>query len=478
MEGPVTSPHAPLGATAPDALPEPGHVALGDDLAISVEGLGKCYRIYDRPQDRLKQALRLRGQHYREFWALKDVVLEVRRGETVGIVGRNGSGKSTLLQLVCGILNPSRGTLKVHGRVAALLELGTGFNPDFTGRENVFMNGAILGLDRAEIEARYDEIVAFSELERFVDQPVKTYSSGMFVRLAFAVATACEPDILIVDEALAVGDEAFQRKCFSRIERLRERGGTILFVSHAASTVVQLCNRAFLLDQGEVLLSGPPRRVITAYQKLAHAPPDRVPLLREQLKRGCDSSGVSKPSVVSGTVPADKSDAPLQASYDPHLQSKSCVEYESQGARISRARITTLAGEPANQLLPREDYVLQYQVQFEKSCFQVRFGTMIKSVSGNELGGYATAKEDCEHVAAGTTVEVRIRFRCLLPAGTYFINVGLRGTPDQEEVFLHRYVDLLVFRVLPEATDGVQGMFDFLMNTRVDYRQLDSEKAA
>lgn len=223
---------------------------MSSEHAIVVSCLSKCFHIYDTPRDRLLQMLaRGRRQYYREFWAMRDVSFTIGKGETVGIVGRNGSGKSTLLQLICGTLNPSGGEIQTHGRIAALLELGSGFNPEFSGRENVYMNAAVLGLSREETEARFAEIEAFAEIGEFIDQPVKTYSSGMMVRLAFAVAINVDAQVLIVDEALAVGDELFQRKCYARIEALKQKGATILFVSHSGGTVIELCDRALLLDR-------------------------------------------------------------------------------------------------------------------------------------------------------------------------------------------------------------------------------------
>ena len=221
---------------------------MSSEIAISVADVSKRYQIYDAPSDRLKQMLtRARKQYFREFSALKNISFEVRKGETVGIIGRNGSGKSTLLQIICGTLNPTGGTLHTRGRIAALLELGAGFNPDFTGRENVYMNAAILGLSKLEIEQRFDDIAAFADIGEFIEQPVKSYSSGMSVRLAFAVAINVDAQILIIDEALSVGDELFQRKCFSRIEAIRAQGATILFVSHSGGTIIELCDRAILL---------------------------------------------------------------------------------------------------------------------------------------------------------------------------------------------------------------------------------------
>lgn len=236
------------------------------DIAIRVDGLGKCYQIYDRPEHRLWQGLlRGRKQFFREFWALKDVSFEVRKGETVGIIGRNGSGKSTLLQMICGMLTPTAGTIHTEGRISALLELGAGFNPEFTGRENVFLNGALLGMTRQEIEARFDSIAGFADIGDFIDQPVKTYSSGMYVRLAFAIAVAADPDILVVDEALSVGDLAFQNKCMARIRGMSERGATILFVSHDLSTSQVICHRAIWLGGGRVMRAGDPVQVCREY---------------------------------------------------------------------------------------------------------------------------------------------------------------------------------------------------------------------
>jgi lipopolysaccharide transport system ATP-binding protein len=239
------------------------------EIAISVRRASKMYRIYDRPQDRLKQMLwRGRRAYGREFWALRDVSFEVRKGETVGIIGRNGSGKSTLLQIIAGTLAPTSGEVRVNGRVAALLELGSGFNPEFTGRENVFLNGAILGIARAEMEQRYAEIAAFADIGEFIEQPVKFYSSGMVVRLAFAVQALIEPDILIVDEALSVGDMYFQTKCMAKIADLRRRGTSILFVSHSLGTIKILCSWAALLEEGRLLMTGHPDPVGDKYVSL------------------------------------------------------------------------------------------------------------------------------------------------------------------------------------------------------------------
>ena len=249
---------------------------MSSEWAIQAHGLGKCYSLYERPGDRLKQLLwgRWRSHskpYFRDFWALKNVDFAIKPGEVVGIVGRNGAGKSTLLQMVCGTLQPTTGELKAKGRVAALLELGAGFNPDFTGLENIYMNAAILGLNQTQVDARLKGILAFADIGDFIRQPVKTYSSGMYMRLAFAVATSVEPDILVIDEALSVGDGAFARKSFDRIMGLKDAGKTILFCSHSMYQVEALCSRAMWIEAGALRMMGTAAEVTSAYQTSLNA---------------------------------------------------------------------------------------------------------------------------------------------------------------------------------------------------------------
>ncbi len=452
--------------------------------AIEIRHVGKCYEIYDKPQYRLWQSVfRGRRQFYREFWALTNVNFDIQHGETFGIVGRNGSGKSTLLQIVAGTLQPTTGKVSVHGRVAALLELGSGFNPEFTGRENVFLNAAMLGLSRAEIEARYDDIVEFSEIGDFVDQPVKTYSSGMYVRLAFSVAINVDPDILIVDEALSVGDEAFQRKCFARIRAIREKGATILFVSHSGSTVIELCNRAVLLDHGEQLLLGPPKPVVSRYQQLMYAPSQDAIRLREEFKLlgarlseeestlsrsagnvACDTTSTEPAASIS--VPPAK---PPPDSYDPNLRPKSTIVYPSRGARIESPHITRLDGSPVNILCRRQEYEYRYRVHFDRSARNVRFGMLIKTVTGLELGGTSEpAIAGVKRIAAGSVISVQMRFICLLAPGVYFNNAGVVATNETaQEEYLARVIDSVIFRVQPEVASSMTGLVDFYIRADV-----------
>jgi lipopolysaccharide transport system ATP-binding protein len=243
---------------------------MGEEIAISLKNVSKCYKQYAHPVDRLKEILLPGRSHAEEFWALQDISLEIPQGETLGIIGQNGSGKSTLLQIIAGTLTPTTGEIYVNGRVSALLELGSGFNPEFTGRQNVFFNGQILGLSRAEIESKFDKIASFAEIGDFMEQPVKTYSSGMFVRLAFSVAINVNPEVLIVDESLAVGDGIFVHRCMAKIRDFQDAGGTILFVSHDVGSVSRLCSKAMWINQGIIVDTGQPAEVCKHYQAWVH----------------------------------------------------------------------------------------------------------------------------------------------------------------------------------------------------------------
>jgi lipopolysaccharide transport system ATP-binding protein len=428
-----------------------------DDIALSLTGVSKAYPRYARPSDRLK-ALFLPGRYHPElFWALRDVSFEIGRGQTVGVVGRNGAGKSTLLQIVAHTVMPSSGTVAVRGRVSALLELGSGFNPEFTGRENVLFQGSIMGRRRQEIEERFDAIAAFADIGDFIDEPVRTYSSGMFVRLAFAVAIGMEPDILVVDEALSVGDALFQRKCFSKIRSIQENGGTIIFVSHSGGTVVELCDRAILLDRGELLMSGAPKEVVASYHRLLFAPPESQERIRAELSRS------SPPPVEAPVEPPRRSEH-----LDPSLTTAPFI-YASRGAEIEGVGLLNGSGQAVNVLAQGQEYEYVYRVSFRQAGFQIRFGMMIKTVTGLELGGAVShaAGDGLDHVEAGDVVDVRFRFRCLLQPATYFLNAGVVAVVDGEEVFLHRKVDALAFRVEPGAERLATGVVDFLVEPRI-----------
>ncbi|MGC7846717.1 ABC transporter ATP-binding protein [Desulforudis sp. 1088] len=324
-----------------------------NDIAIRVSNLSKCYFIYDRPQDRLKQSIiprlqRLVGRqpknYFREFWALRDVSFEVKKGETVGIIGRNGSGKSTLLQIICGTLTPTSGTVETNGRIAALLELGSGFNPEFTGRENVYMNGAVLGLSKEEIDARFDDIAAFADIGEFMEQPVKTYSSGMYVRLAFAVNIMSQPEIMIVDEALAVGDMNFQAKCMTALTRIQKAGATVLFVSHDIGAVKSLCSRAIHLERGELKSVGTAADVAEHYVRMMREEMNeeqrrfvRIPTTFPAIKEKTEST--SPPTQCKGFKESEDFDRRVEQ-----------FRYGSGGARVTYVELLNTDDEPINSV--------------------------------------------------------------------------------------------------------------------------------
>lgn len=448
--------------------------------AIRATGLAKTYRIYDRPVDRLLEGLTGQRRH-REFQALRPLDLDIARGQTVGVVGRNGSGKSTLLQLIAGTLQPTAGRIEVNGRVAALLELGSGFSPDFSGRENVYLNAQVLGMRRHEIEARFERIEAFADIGAFIDQPVRTYSSGMLVRLAFAVAIHTDPDILIIDEALAVGDEAFQRKCYSRIEAIKARGATILFVSHSASSVLNLCDRAVLLDGGERLLTGSPKLVVGSYQRLLHAPPDKRSIILAEIA-GKDAEGEASGDSSDSRPGYDGLDSGIAASsrefplirpwpiaaedrLDEGLLSQSRVDYVPAGAVIGDWRLLNEHGERVNILKPGNSYRLVYSVQFDMAAFQVEFNMTLRSVDGIVLYGASShgLSGFIPMLEAGSVVEVEFAFESRLLPGVYFFNVGCQAVADGEtdRRFLHRILDAGAFRIEGRSSDRYKiGFYD------------------
>ncbi len=466
---------------------------MSSDIAIQVEKISKHFLMFEKPEHRLKQMIvprlqRFAGQepktYYRDFVAVNDVSIKIQRGSTVGIIGRNGSGKSTLLQMICGTLQPSHGSVQVNGRIAALLELGAGFNPEFTGRENVYMNAAILGLSRKETEDRFEEIERFADIGIFIDQPVKSYSSGMYVRLAFAVAINVEPDILIVDEALAVGDEAFQRKCFARIEQIKEKGATILFVSHGAQTIVQLCDRAILMDRGEVILGGAPKTVVNQYQRFVNLTGDDVEPIRKEIKAmdGWKNTSDSKSQALSITkdevLPEQREKSPEadESWFDPSLISESVVEYESKGARIRDIKILTPAGRQVNHLKMGHMYVFEYFVDFEKTANNVVFGMMFKTSNGLELAGAnnKTKNLQIKKIHAGQSVKVTFQFICRLMPNTYFITTGVFADADGQSEFIHRNFDQTVFRVIPTHVISPHDVGHFGFATQFAVETLDT----
>lgn len=443
-----------------------------NDFAIRVSNLSKCYPIYDKPHDRLKQFVvprlqQLIGQspkqYFREFWALKDVSFEIKKGETVGIIGQNGSGKSTLLQMICGTLNPTSGSVQTNGRVAALLELGSGFNPEFTGRENVYMNASVLGLSNEEINAHYDDIAAFADIGEFIEQPVKTYSSGMFVRLAFAVQAVIDPDIFVVDEALAVGDEKFQRKCFARLEELKSRGSSILFVSHSPASIIELCDKTLLLNRGIRLMYDQAPKAIRAYQKLIYAPSEEQKRLVQeyiaidQLEGNTEGVSQGEPSITSNESPLD--------AFDPGLVPETTTAYPVQGAEIESIQILDTKGHVVNVLQPGGSYQFVVSGRFLTNFSGVFFGIHIRSISGVVITGQRYPEEGkyIEQLGTGESFKISFGFRMDALPGVYFVGSGIWSS--QEPNCAHRILDAIMFRVVPLRSPISFGYVD--MSTKV-----------
>ena len=449
------------------------------NISIKVENVSKIFPLYKTHRDRLKEALHpARKKYHHEFYALKNISFEVRKGETVGIIGRNGSGKSTLLAIISGVLQPSSGSVAIHGVISSLLELGTGFNPELSGLDNIFFNLSVLGYPQKSIEKKLQEIIEFAEIGEFIYQPVKLYSSGMYVRLAFSIAISKEPEVLIIDEALSVGDEAFQRKCYAKIESIKQKGTTILFVSHSASAIIEFCDRAILLDSAEKLIEGIPKTIIGLYQKLLYATKDQRDSIRTSLLM--DTSTIQRVESHSTDIavrefsnqsPSIHQNILMEDYFDASLLSKSTLAYEPKGAMISEPGLFTLSGEKVNCINRGRKYRFIYYVLFSDSAEQVRFGTLIKTLTGFELGGAASSPKIGDkilYIDAGSKYKVEFEFECMLNAGTYFLNAGVLGVVNQEETYLHRLLDILLFRVLPIEKNNTTAWVDFKFSTALE----------
>ncbi|PQJ95964.1 ABC transporter ATP-binding protein [Chromatium okenii] len=434
------------------------------ELAICVEHLSKCYQIYDRPQDRLKQSLwRGRRKFFREFWALRDLSCTLRRGETVGVIGRNGSGKSTLLQMICGTLTPTAGTIHVNGRVAALLELGAGFNPEFTGRENVRMNAALLGLTPSEIDARLPAILAFADIDDFVDQPVKTYSSGMFVRLAFAVIAHVDADILIIDEALAVGDGFFTQKCMRFLREFRETG-TLLFVSHDISAVLNLCDRALWLERGTLRQEGTAKIVCEAY--LAD--------ISDQQRRELGVNSVAAPAPKLPTPPRPTlPPVDQRLPYLNHSRFRNDIElfdfqpdaaaHGTGGARVIDVVLADEHGATLSWAVGGHTVQLMVVVEALIAMERVIVGFFVKDRLGQMLFGdntFLTRADNPLAVNAGERFEAKFLFALpILPPGEYSIDIGVAEGVQAAHIHHHWAHDALLFRAhTSSVTTGLVGI--------------------
>ncbi|OYO30700.1 ABC transporter ATP-binding protein [Janthinobacterium sp. PC23-8] len=420
-----------------------------DEIAIRVSNLSKRYEIYDTPRDRLKQFMlpraqrllgRPTGQYFREFWALNDVSFEIRRGETVGVIGRNGSGKSTLLQMICGTLTPTSGSIETSGRIAALLELGSGFNPEFTGRENIYMNASVLGLSVEEIDARYDDIVAFADIGQFVEQPVKTYSSGMYLRLAFAVIAHVDADILVVDEALAVGDAVFTQKCMRFIRKFQERG-TLIFVSHDTASVQNLCRSGIWLKHGRVEQLGTAKAVSEAYLQYT---------LQEIY--GAESKLTSVGGAEAGdatSAPPLASDYGTQASVRDNLSDAN--GWKTGHADIVSVALTKLSDETDAVFEGDERVRMTVRARAHQALERPILGFLVRDRLGQDLFGENTLHFTGLRptpVAAGALFEGVFEFRLpMLPNGQYAVMASVADGDLQNHVQHHWLHDALIINI-------------------------------
>ncbi len=407
-----------------------------NDIAISVRHVDKVYKLYDKPSDRLKEALGLAKCRHTDHKALSDVNMDIRKGETVGIIGTNGSGKSTILKIITGVLNPTAGEVEVDGRISALLELGAGFNMEYNGIDNIYLNGTMIGFSKKEIDEKMESILEFADIGEYVYQPCKTYSSGMFVRLAFAVAINIDPEILIVDEALSVGDVFFQAKCYHKFEEFKAMGKTILFVSHDLSSIAKYCDRVVLLNRGVKLGEGAPKEMIDAYKKVLVGQyelpePGEHRLLDDEELRNVAAKAV------------DKSESNL----NPEL-----IEYGSGKATIEEYYITDENGTRTSAIIKGSDYSIHMRVKINEDIQGPIFAYTIKNIRGTEITGTNTMIEKAflEPVKAGEVKEITFTQHMNLQGGEYLLSLGCTGFEEDTFTVYHRLYDVLNLTVISD----------------------------
>lgn len=447
---------------------------MSSDIAIRVEGLSKRYEIYATPRDRLKQFIlpplqsitgQCEKQYFKDFWALKNISFEVKKGESIGIIGRNGSGKSTLLQMICGTLTPTSGDIQTKGRIAALLELGSGFNPEFTGRENVNLNAAVLGFSKDEIESRFDDIAAFADIGEFIEQPVKTYSSGMLVRLAFAVQVCIEPDILIVDEALAVGDALFQKRCFERMERLTNNGTTLLFVSHDQESVRTLTNRAVLLRQGVVQMIGCSGEVLLAYRKQLHEEETRALnvsalALKEKAAKARAMASAAGENTWSA-LGSEDTVGTLGGSGVVTQSRSALLSFGDMEAEVLKVEMFNANGEGCSHFDPRDSIRVRVECIAHVNLTNLNVALRIRNKEGVKIYSWGTLNQDMVIIGGGASGEVfwkksfrakerfaiAFDFICGLGPNLYEIQAAItrEGQPYYAEQHMLHWIDEAAF---------------------------------
>lgn len=450
--------------------------------AIEVKNVTKVYRLYDRPADRLKESLSIsRKNYHKDFYALKGVSFEVRRGESVGIIGTNGSGKSTILKIITGVLTPTEGSVQVDGRISALLELGAGFNMEYTGIENIYMNGTMMGFSKSDMDAKLTEILDFADIGDFVYQPVKSYSSGMFVRLAFAVAINVDPEILIVDEALSVGDIFFQSKCYRRMDELRKNGTTILMVTHDMSSVLKYCDRTVLLNDGVKVAEGKPGEMVDLYKKILAGQYGQLEEMVEERKR----AELNDPSV-SGNDAAQHAHGNTDAAAgrthgnadspnEENLMRYSMTvnpnvnEYGNHKAEIYDFGVLDKNGRLTNLVLKGESFTIREKIRFYDHIEAPIFTYTFRDKKGNDLTGTNTMFEnaDVESVDDGDEYEVSFTQNMDLQGGEYLLSMSCTGFEQGEHVVYHRLYDILNFTVI--SNKNTVGVYD--MNSKVTVRK-------
>lgn len=409
---------------------------MSSNPVIVVDNVSKCFEMYAQPKDRLVQFFfRGKRQLYKEFWALKNISFEVQRGETFALLGRNGSGKSTLLQIIAGTLAPTTGTVQTEGVLTALLELGSGFNPDFTGRENVYLNGSVLGFSQSQMDELFDDIAAFADIGDHLDQPVKTYSSGMYVRLAFAVQACVNPQILIVDEALSVGDEKFQRKCFDHLENLRSQGCSILLVTHSTSTVEKFCQRAALLHKGVLHGIGSAKEIVDQYHALLYT--DEKAYLRS-LNQSLNTNQPDLAKIVEKDIET------LEDKNEPGVSHPGNAR-----ALIKRWDVLDGEGEDCEAFRSNQDAIIRFTVEVFDSIAELQAGILIRTVEGVSAFGTSTLYYEENIVNPDLkTYEFEFKVNLALCDGTYFVTIALAEAISQGDMtYLDRRTDVMVLKI-------------------------------
>lgn len=413
------------------------------ETALEVKGVEKLYKLYDRQSDRIREAFSLshKSRHH-DHYALKGIDMTVYQGECVGIIGTNGSGKSTFLKIITGVLNPSAGTVTVKGRISALLELGAGFNPEYNGIENIYLNGTMIGFSEKEIDEKLQDILDFADIGEYVYQPVKTYSSGMFVRLAFAVAINIDPEILIVDEALSVGDVFFQAKCYHKFEEFKKLGKTILFVSHDLSSISKYCDRVILLNKGTKLGEGTSKEMIDTYKQVLVGQ-YKLPENSQEKSLLDDEEIRDKAAGASGALPG----AGKTAALNPDM-----LEYGTKKAMITECYMTDHHGMRTTAVVKGQEYTIHMLVRFQENCPAPIFAYTVKNIKGTEITGTNTMIERAflEPVEAGTVKEITFRQKMMIQGGEYLISFGVTGYEAENFTVYHRLYDAINLTVISD----------------------------